>query len=154
MEATIPTLLDPSLAPEGVHVMSVLVQFAPYVLRDGDWDSSRERLGDTVLQSLESYARGISDLVTAREVLTPVDLERDYGLTGGHPLHGEQGLDQFFAWRPLLGYARYRLPLEGLYLCGSGAHPGGGVTGGPGANAAREILADWKRRRPAEPLTA
>ena len=154
MEATIPTLLDPSLAPEGVHVMSVLVQFAPYVLRDGDWDSSRERLGDTVLQSLESYARGISDLVTTRKVLTPVDLERDYGLTGGHPLHGEQGLDQFFAWRPLLGYARYRLPLEGLYLCGSGAHPGGGVTGGPGANAAREILSDWKRRRPAEPLTS
>ena len=82
--------------------------------------------------------------------ITPLDLERDYGLTEGHPLHGEPGLDQWFLWRPLLGWARHRLPLEGLYLCGSGAHPGGGVTGGPGANAAREILVDWKkgRRRP------
>jgi phytoene dehydrogenase-like protein len=80
-------------------------------------------------------------------VLTPLDLERDYGLTGGHPLHGEPGLDQFFLWRPLLGHARYRMPLEGLYLAGSGAHPGGGVTGGPGQNAAREIVADWKKGR-------
>jgi len=85
--------------------------------------------------------------VTARQVLTPLDLERDYGLTEGHPLHGEPSLDQWFLWRPLLGWARYRLPLRGLYLCGSGAHPGGGITGAPGANAAKEILADWKRRR-------
>ena len=83
----------------------------------------------------------------AREVLTPVDLEREYGLSGGHPLHGEPGLDQFFLWRPFLGHARYRLPIEGLYLAGSGAHPGGGVTGQPGQNAAREILADLKARR-------
>ena len=80
-------------------------------------------------------------------MLTPLDLERDYGLTGGHPLHGEPGLDQFFLWRPLLGHARYRIALERLYLCGSGAHPGGGITGGPGQNAAREILADAKKRR-------
>ena len=101
-----------------------------------------------MLKSLERHAPGISDLVTERQVLTPVDLERDFGLTGGHPLHGEPSLAQFFAWRPLLGHARYRLAgVEGLYLCGAGAHPGGGVTGGPGANAAREILADWKRRR-------
>ena len=85
--------------------------------------------------------------MTAREVLTPVDLEREYGLSGGHPLHGEPGLDQFFLWRPFLGHARYRLPIEGLYLAGSGAHPGGGVTGQPGQNAAREILADLRKRR-------
>ena len=91
-------------------------------------------------------APGISKLVSHRQVLTPVDLERDYGLTGGHPLHAEPGLDQFFVWRPLLGHARYRIALERLYLCGSGAHPGGGITGGPGQNAAREILADLKSR--------
>lgn len=147
LEATIPTLLDPTLAPEGRHVMSVLVQWAPYHLREGDWDSEREGLGDLVMKSLEAYAPGLSDLVIARQVLTPLDLERDYGLTEGHPLHGEPGLDQFFAWRPLLGHARYRFGVEGLYLCGSGAHPGGGVTGAPGANAAREILSDLKRRR-------
>ena len=127
--------------------MSVIVQWAPYHLREGDWDLEREGLGDLVLKSLEAYAPGLSDLVIARQVLTPLDLERDYGLTEGHPLHGEPGLDQFFAWRPLLGHARYRFGIEGLYLCGSGAHPGGGVTGAPGANAAREILSDLKRRR-------
>jgi phytoene dehydrogenase-like protein len=94
---------------------------------------------------LESVAPGIGALVVARQVLTPMDLERDYGFTGGHPLHGEPSLDQWFAWRPMLGLAQYRMPLEGLYLCGSGAHPGGGVTGLPGRNAAREVLSDWKR---------
>lgn len=147
LEATIPSLTDPSLAPPGRHVMSVLVQYAPYHRRVGDWDSSREELGDLVLGRLEQFAPGITDRVLARQVITPLDLERDYGLTEGHPLHGEPGLDQFFAWRPLLGHARYRLALHGLYLCGSGAHPGGGVTGGPGANAAREILSDLRRRR-------
>ena len=96
---------------------------------------------------LDSVAPGIRKLVSHRQVLTPVDLERDYGLTGGHPLHAEAGLDQFFVWRPLLGHARYRLGLERLYLCGSGAHPGGGITGGPGQNAAREILSDLRRSR-------
>ena len=147
LEATIPTLSDPTLAPEGTHVMSVLMQYAPYHRREGQWDTEREGLGDLVLKTLEEHAPGLSNLVTARQVLTPLDLERDYGLTEGHPLHGEPGLDQFFAWRPLLGHARYRFGIPGLYLCGSGAHPGGGVTGGPGANAAREILADRKRRR-------
>jgi phytoene dehydrogenase-like protein len=147
LEATIPSILDPSLAPQGKHVMSVLVQWTPYRLRDGDWEAERDRVGDLVLKTLEAHAPGLGDRVVARQVLTPVDLERQFGLTGGHPLHGEPGLDQFFAWRPLLGHARYRLVLDGLYLCGSGAHPGGGVTGGPGANAAREILADWKRAR-------
>ena len=153
LEATIPSLVDPSLvagAPAGTHVMSVTLQWAPYHLRDGGpaaWDARREELGELAVRTLEGYAPGIGSLVTARQVLTPLDLERDYGLTEGHPLHGEPGLDQWFLWRPLLGWARHRLPLEGLYLCGSGAHPGGGVTGGPGANAAHEILADWKKGR-------
>jgi phytoene dehydrogenase-like protein len=150
VEATIPSLVDPSLVEggePGAQVMSVVVQYAPYSLRDAAWDDCREALGDAALRTLEAVAPGISELVTARQVLTPLDLERDYGLTGGHPLHAEPGLDQFFLWRPLLGHARYRMPLDGLYLCGSGAHPGGGLTGGPGQNAAREIVADWKRRR-------
>ena len=152
LEATIPSLVDPSLvegAREGAHVMSVIAQYAPYRLREGGWDdgTSAEAFGDAVVAALESVAPGIRTLVTHRQVLTPLDLERQYGLTGGHPLHAEPGLDQFYAWRPLLGHARYRLALDGLYLCGSGAHPGGGVTGGPGQNAAREILADLRRRR-------
>jgi len=152
MEATIPSLVDPSLvddAPAGTHVMSVIVQYTPYALREGTWDDveRREAVGDAVVATIESLAPGFSGLVRAREVLTPLDLEREYGLVGGHPLHGEPGLDQFFLWRPFLGHARYRLPLDGLYLAGSGAHPGGGVTGQPGQNAAREILADMKRRR-------
>jgi phytoene dehydrogenase-like protein len=147
LEATIPSLVDSSLAPEGRHVMSVIVQYAPYHLRNGGWEQKRDDLGELVLRTLDRYARGLSGTVSTRQVLTPLDLERDYGLTEGHPYHGEPGLDQLFAWRPLLGHARYRMPLRGLYLAAAGAHPGGGVTGGPGANAAREILADWKRRR-------
>jgi phytoene dehydrogenase-like protein len=148
LEVTIPSLSDPSVAPEGKHVMSVVMQFAPYHRREGRWDDpgEREGLGDLVLKTLEQYCPGLGDMVEAREVITPFDLERDFGLTEGHPMHGEHGLDQFFAWRPLLGHARYRLGLDGLYLCGAGAHPGGGVTGGPGQNAAAQILADHKRR--------
>jgi phytoene dehydrogenase-like protein len=145
LEATIPTLLDPTLAPAGTHVMSVIVQGAPYRLRDGTWPDQREALGDRVLAVLETVAPGIGERVVVRQVITPDDLERDHGLTGGHALHAEPGLDQWFAWRPLVGLARYRMPLRGLYLAGSGAHPGGGVTAGPGANAAREILADARR---------
>jgi phytoene dehydrogenase-like protein len=126
--------------------MSVVVQWTPFELRDTDWAAERDRLGDLVVKALERYAPGLSNLVTVRRVTTPVDLEREYGLSGGHVYHGEPGLDQFFVWRPLLGHARYRLGLPGLYLSGSGAHPGGGVTGAPGANAAREILGDLKRR--------
>jgi phytoene dehydrogenase-like protein len=152
LEATIPSLADPSLvegARSGAQVMSVIAQYAPYRLRDGEWDGAdREAFSDNVMAVLESVAPGIGKLVTHRQVLTPLDLERDYGLTGGHPLHAEAGLDQFFLWRPLLGHARYRLGLDRLYLCGSGAHPGGGITGGPGQNAAREIVADLRSRRP------
>jgi phytoene dehydrogenase-like protein len=159
IEATIPSLADPSLvegAKAGTHVMSVIAQYAPYDLAGaaGDgasrgpagWDGRRDAFGDAVLAVLESVAPGITRLVSARQVLTPVDLEQQYGLSGGHPLHAEQGLDQFFVWRPLLGHARYRIALERLYLCGSGAHPGGGITGGPGQNAAREILKDLSKR--------
>jgi phytoene dehydrogenase-like protein len=152
IEATIPSLADPSLvegAKPGTHVISVMAQYAPYELRGvdgaGDWEASREPMADTVMAVLESVAPGIGKLVTHRQVFTPVDLERQFGLTGGHPLHAEAGLDQFFVWRPLLGHARYRIALERLYLCGSGAHPGGGITGGPGQNAAREILGDLRR---------
>jgi len=152
LEATIPSLTDPLLvegAKAGTHVMSVIAQYAPYALREGEWTAAAaDAFGDAVIRTLEGVAPGIGKLVTHRHVLTPVDLERDFGLTGGHPLHAEPGLDQFYLWRPLLGHARYRIGgIEGLYLCGSGGHPGGGVTGGPGQNAAREILADAKKRR-------
>ena len=144
LEATIPTLVDPSLAPDGKHVMSFLFQAAPRHLRDGDWAAERDRVADIAVKSMERFAPGLGELVEAREVITPEDMETDHGLTGGHVCHAEPGLDQFFAWRPLNGEARYQLQIEGLYLAGSGAHPGGGVTGGPGANAARQILTDAK----------
>ncbi|MGZ8604051.1 MAG: phytoene desaturase family protein [Actinomycetota bacterium] len=146
LEATIPTIADPSLAPEGRHVMSILAQWTPYALRESDWDAERDHLADVVVKTMERVAPGLGELVTARQVITPLDLERDYGLSGGHVYHAEPGLDQFFVWRPLLGHARYRFGLPGMYLCGSGAHPGGGVTGAPGANAGREILDDLKGR--------
>jgi phytoene dehydrogenase-like protein len=144
LEATLPTLTDPGLAPPDRHVMSVYVQYTPYRLKQGDWDARRGELGDVVLRTLEGYAPGISGLVLHRQVLTPLDLERTYGLTEGHPFHGEPSLNQLFTMRPLLGLGRYRGPLPGLYLCGAGAHPGGGLTGAPGANAAREILRDLR----------
>jgi len=150
LEATIPSLTDPALvegAKPGAHVMSVIAQYAPFALRDGDWATSADQLGDAVVDVLASVAPGIRKLISHRQVITPVDLERQFGLTGGHPFHAEAGLDQFFIWRPLLGHARYRLGIERLYLCGSGAHPGGGITGGPGQNAAREILADMRKAR-------
>ncbi|HEY8167159.1 MAG TPA: NAD(P)/FAD-dependent oxidoreductase [Candidatus Limnocylindrales bacterium] len=150
VEATIPSLVDASLVtggPEGGQVMSVIAQYAPVDLREGSWDDQRDAFGDAVMGVLESVAPGIGGLVEARQVLTPRDLEREYGLAGGHPLHAEPTLDSFFLWRPLFGHARYRLPVEGLYLCGSSAHPGGGITGGPGQNAAREVVADLRRRR-------
>jgi phytoene dehydrogenase-like protein len=153
LEATIPTLSEPSLAPEGTHVMTVLSQYAPRHLRDADWDEAAcDRVADATVRTLEAHAPGIADRLVARRVITPAELEREYGLSGGHPMHAEHGLDQFFAWRPLLGHARYRLGgIRGLYLCGAGAHPGGGVTGGPGKNAARAILADVRRARRRSP---
>jgi phytoene dehydrogenase-like protein len=149
LEATIPTLSDPSLASDGNHVLTALFQYAPRLLRDADWDeAARDRVADETVRTLEAYAPGIGERIVARHVVTPEDLEREYGLSGGHPMHGEHALDQVFAWRPLLGHARYRLAgIGGLYLCGAGAHPGGGITGGPGRNAAKAILADARRTR-------
>lgn len=152
IEATIPSLSDPSLidksrAGEVAHVLSAIVQAAPYDLRDGTWEERRGELGDVVTRTIEAYAPGFAALVEAREVITPLDIERGYGADGGHPMHAEVGLDQWFEWRPLHGLGRYRMPLEGLYLCGSGAHPGGGITGAPGQLAAREILSDLKAGR-------
>jgi len=140
IEFTIPSLGDPALAPPGAHVLSAYVQFAPYTLREGDWDTSRDALGDTVIKALSQYAPDIARLIVARQVVTPLDLERGWGLTGGHIFHGELSLDQFFTMRPLLGFGQYRTPIKGLFLCGSGAHPGTGLTGGSGMNAAREVL--------------
>ena len=148
LEATIPSLVDRSLAPAGRHVMSIIAQWTPSTLREGTWDdAARKTVGDAVVARLATVAPGIDGLVTARQVLTPGDIERELGPAGGHPYHGEPGLDQWFAWRPMLGLARYRYPVAGLYLCGSGAHPGGGVTGVPGRNAAREIVGDRRKRR-------
>jgi phytoene dehydrogenase-like protein len=139
IEFTIPSITDPALAPPGAHVLSAYAQFAPYTLRDAEWDTSREALGDAVVNTLAQYAPDISSLIVARETLTPLDLERGWGLTGGHIFHGELALDQFFAMRPLLGSGSYATPLRGLFLCGNGTHPGTGLTGGSGINAAREI---------------
>jgi len=147
LDVRIPSILDPSLAPPGQHVLSVYVQFAPYRLKNGDWNSQRDALGDVVIKTLADYAPNLPDLILHRQVITPLDLEETYGLTGGHIFHGELALDQLFTMRPLLGWARYRTPLQGLYLCGSGTHPGAGLTGGSGANAAREILKDLRKRK-------
>jgi len=144
LDITVPSLSDDSLAPEGKHVMSIHVQFAPYKLKDADWNAKREDFAAAVFDQIEQYAPGFHQLVLAKQVLTPVDLEQTYGLTGGHIHHGEQSLDQFFTFRPLLGWAQYRTPLNRLYLCGAGTHPGGGITGLNGANAAREVLKDFK----------
>jgi phytoene dehydrogenase-like protein len=140
LDVTIPTLLDPSLAPEGKHVLSAYVQFAPFKLKEGNWSSRRRELGDTVVKTLSTYAPGIADLIESMQVITPQDLETSYGFTGGHIFHGELALDQLFTMRPVLDWARYKTPIRGLYLCGSGTHPGNGLTGASGANAAREII--------------
>jgi phytoene dehydrogenase-like protein len=144
LDVTIPSLTDPSLAPPGGHVLSAYVQYTPYRLASGSWAERGREVGDAVEALLEEHAPGFRSLVLGRQVLTPLDLEETYGLTGGHPAHGETSLDQLFVARPLLGWARYRTAIPGLYLCGASAHPGGGVTGGPGRNAAREILADLR----------
>jgi phytoene dehydrogenase-like protein len=123
------------------------VQYAPYRLKSGDWNARRNELGDTVVKTLALYAPNIRDLIVDRQIITPFDMEQHYGLTGGHIFHGEHAMDQLFASRPILGWARYRSPIKGLYLCSAGTHPGGGITGGPGANASREIIKDLRSRR-------
>jgi phytoene dehydrogenase-like protein len=140
LELTIPTMYDPSLAPPGRHIMGIFLQYAPYTLREGTWDELREPFGDRVMRLIEEYVPNMSSIVEHRQVLTPLDLERRFGITGGNIFHGEMSLDQMFVMRPVAGWARYRTPVQGLFLCGSGAHPGGGVMGAPGYNCAREML--------------
>jgi phytoene dehydrogenase-like protein len=147
LEITIPSVADPSVAPAGKHVMSVWMQSAPYHLRETGWDQQRSLLGDTVVNVIEEYAPGFKNSILHRQVLTPLDLEQVYGLTGGHLYHAELALDQIFFMRPLPGWARYHTPIDDLYLCGSGTHPGGGITGLPGYYAAREILKSWPRSK-------
>jgi len=145
LEVAIPSLSDPSLAPAGQHVMSVYMQYAPFKLKNSDWESQRKTLGQTVVKTLAQYAPDLPQLILTHQIITPRDLEDTYGLTGGHIFHGELALDQFFTMRPLLDWARYQTPIQNLYLCGSGTHPGSGLTGGSGANAAREILKHLKK---------
>jgi phytoene dehydrogenase-like protein len=140
LELTIPTMYDPSLAPSGKHIMGIFLQYAPYTLRESTWDELREPFGDRVISLIEEYAPNVRSIIERRQVLTPLDLERRFGITGGNIFHGEMSLDQMFVMRPVAGWARYRTPVRGLYLCGSGAHPGGGVMGAPGYNCAREML--------------
>ena len=142
LEVTIPSLTDPALAPPGGHVMSITAQYAPYRLRHASWDVESAPFADAVIATLAAYAPDLPSLILRRQVITPADLEANYGLTGGHIFHGELALDQLFTMRPLLGWARYRTPIRGLYMCGSGTHPGYGVSGLSGMNAAREILKD------------
>jgi phytoene dehydrogenase-like protein len=145
-EAWIQTASEPELAPEGKHTLSVFAQYAPYALAEGTWEARREEIGDVVLATLERYAPGLTDLVEERLVLGPPDLEARFGLTGGNIFHGELLPDWLFDKRPVAGWHRYRLPLARMYLCGSGAHPGGGVCGAPGRNAARAVLEDIAAR--------
>jgi phytoene dehydrogenase-like protein len=145
LEMTVPTMYDPSLAPPGKHVMGIFLQYAPYTLRGATWDELREPFAERVLDVIAHYAPNIRDIIEHRQVLTPYDLEQRFGITGGNIFHGDMSLDQMFVLRPVAGWARYRTPVRGLYLCGSGAHPGGGVMGAPGYNAAREILKDFRR---------
>jgi phytoene dehydrogenase-like protein len=140
IEMTIPTMYDPTLAPVGKHIMGIFLQYAPYTLKEGNWDDLREPFADRVIDVIEEYVPNIRSIIVNRQVLTPLDLERVFGLTGGNIFHGEMSLDQMFVLRPVAGAARYRTPVAGLYLCGSGAHPGGGVMGAPGYNAAKAML--------------
>ena len=148
VEMLIPSTLDDSLAPPGRHVASLFCQHVAPVLADGaSWDDHREHVADVMIDLVNSHASNFKASVLGRQIMSPLDLERTFGLVGGDIFHGALSLDQLFSARPMLGHGDYRGPLKGLYMCGSGTHPGGGVTGAPGHNAAREILADFRRRR-------
>jgi phytoene dehydrogenase-like protein len=140
LDVRIPSVLDPSLAPPGAHVMSIYAQYAPPCLRGTAWSAERETGGERVLRALEPYAPRISELVVARQVITPAELQDEYGFSGGHIFHGELALDQLFTMRPLLGHARYATPIEGLYLCSAGTHPGGMMSGASGRLAADQVI--------------
>jgi phytoene dehydrogenase-like protein len=147
IEICFPTVHDPTLAPEGKHIATIDVNSQPYSLRGDGWDAIADARADRAIAQLEEHFPGLSASIEHRQVLTPLDLERQLGLTGGHALHGEMSAEQLFLLRPVRGWGRYRTPLRGLYLCGAGTHPGGGVTGANGRNAAREIVRDVQRRR-------
>jgi phytoene dehydrogenase-like protein len=151
LECTLPSAVDESVAPAGKHLMSMFVQYAPYRLAQGSWEEERERFADRCFEVLEEYAPGFTASVLAREVLAPPDLERRFGLTGGNIFQGAMTLPQLFSMRPLPGFADYRTPIENLYLCGAATHPGGGVMGACGYNAARELLRDRRRGWPRRP---
>jgi phytoene dehydrogenase-like protein len=151
IDCVVASAVDGSLAPPGRHIMTCFVQYLPYRLARGSWDELRDELGDRVLNRIGQFAPNVPASVVARQVLTPLDLEREYGLTEGNIFHGDICADQLFHMRPVPGWARYATPVPGLYLCGAGAHPGGGVTGAPGYNASRRVLADLRRRRRRRP---
>ena len=145
IDMVIPSLTDPSVAPPGKHVMSCFVQYAPYKLRPGlNWDDQKEAFGDTVVNTIAEYAPNIKDIILHRQVVTPLDLEREWGLSEGNIFQGELSLEQLFFLRPAPGWAQYRTPIKNLYMCGSATHPGGGIMGAPGRLAALEILKDLK----------
>ena len=145
IDIVIPSLTDPSVAPPGKHVMSCFVQYAPYHLKEGTWDEKREEFGDTVINTLADFAPNLHDIILHRQVLTPLDIERRFGLSEGNIFQGELTLEQLFFLRPVPGWAQYRTPIRNLYMCGSATHPGGGIMGASGLNAARKILSDWRR---------
>jgi phytoene dehydrogenase-like protein len=145
VDCVIASNADPSLAPAGKHIMTCFVQYVPYRLRHGTWDENRELLGDRVVKKIAEYAPNVPGAIIALQILTPLDLERTYGLTEGNIFHGDLNLEQLFFNRPVAGWSQYRRPITGLYLCGAGAHPGGGVTGAPGHNCAHQVLGDFKR---------
>ena len=147
IDIVIPSLTDPSVAPPGKHVMSCFVQYAPYHLKEGTWDEHKEAFGDTVINTIAEHAPNIKDIILHRQVLTPLDLEREWGLTEGNIFQGELTLEQLFFLRPAPGWAQYRTPIKNLYMCGSATHPGGGIMGAPGRNAARTILKEVGGRR-------
>jgi phytoene dehydrogenase-like protein len=140
MDVVVPTVRDPSMAPPGKHVLSLFVQYANYDLEKSNWEDERENFGDVVVDTICEFAPNVRDMILHRQVLTPWDLEKEFGLTQGNIFHGELTLDQLFFMRPAVGWAQFRTPIRNYYQCGSGAHPGGGITGGPGRLAAREIL--------------
>jgi phytoene dehydrogenase-like protein len=148
VEMLIPSTLDDSLAPQGAHVASLFCQHVTPEFTDGSsWDDHRETVADLMIATVDKYAPGFAASVVGRQIMSPLDLERTFGLVGGDIFHGALSLDQLFSARPALGHADYRMPVPGLYLCGSGAHPGGGVTGAPGHNAARAVIADLRAKR-------
>src|SRR5437868_3917410 len=145
IDIVIPSLTDPSIAPPGKHVMSCFVQYAPYNLKEGTWDEKREEFGDTVIETIAEHAPNIKDIILHSQVVTPLDLEREFGLSEGNIFQGELTLEQLFFLRPAPGWAQYRTPIKNLWMCGSATHPGGGIMGAPGRNAALQLLKDWKK---------